>query len=107
MPPRGTEGRTNTEFAGSLFYRVGHYAGETDGSQAEGDEGEDTKEHGNEAFMRPDEHGKILIQRVGHANCLVLIESADIGADGVEKRGGIAGGANEKVVARGSEDRRW
>jgi hypothetical protein len=51
--------------------------------------------------VRPDEQGKILVHRVGEADCLVLIEGADIGADSMEKRGGIAGGANENACALG------
>src|SRR5712664_110266 len=101
MPPRGTEGRTNTEFAGSLLYRVGHYASQTDSCETEGYARKDSEEHCDEALMRPDEHGKKLVHRVDVPDCLVLIESANVGADGVEKGGGIAGGTNEYGCALG------
>jgi hypothetical protein len=44
IPLRGTEGRANTEFAGSLLDRVGHYALDSDGRQAKCNEGENTAE---------------------------------------------------------------
>src|SRR5689334_19383615 len=55
--------------------------------------------------MRPHKHRKIFVHRVDEADRLVLIESADIDADGMKKGRGIVGGAKNNGSARSYENR--
>ena len=107
VPPGRSESHANAELAGTLLDRVSHYAGEAEGSETQSNKGEDGKEDGDEALVRPDERGEILVHRIDETDCLVLIEGADVAADGVKQRLRIAGGPNQNACARWNDYGGW